>query len=402
MTKLSVKNVGPIKGGCADPYILFDSLTVFLGPQSAGKSTIAKIYASLAWLEKAILRDEIVEEQWGKVDFFLQEVISFQGIASYFRDDSYVHYIGEGCDFTYESGRFSVNVKEGKNSYKMPKIMYVPAERNFLTSISGPELMTRLPRPLHAFLAEYEYAKEWTQRRDIILPIGEIQYRYDSDKNKSYLIGQDYETDLLHGSSGYQSFIPLFLVTEYLSNLVLNDENDPSREMYSVARIRKIKDKLDSILKTKDINSKVRELIRISSKYDYGCFVNVVEEPEQNLYPESQKKALFSLFEALKLNDKNKLVVTSHSPYVLNFIILATEAYNLYSKKLSEESKEKLQTIVPKGSALDINQVHVYELDGQGGVVELSKSEGFLTDVNQLNFAFEEINQSFSDMMELN
>ena len=60
MRKLSVKHVGPIKGGyeSGDGCIDFPGVTMFIGPQGSGKSTIAKLYSTLAWIEKALFRED--------------------------------------------------------------------------------------------------------------------------------------------------------------------------------------------------------------------------------------------------------------------------------------------------------------------------------------------------------
>ena len=48
--------------------------------------------------------------------------------------------------------------------------------------------------------------------------------------------------------------------------------------------------------------------------------------------PESQMKNLFFLLEAANVNDENKIVMTTHSPYVLSYITLAAKAYELMNK----------------------------------------------------------------------
>lgn len=108
MNKLSIKNVGPIKYGSDELFIIISGLTVFLGPQGSGKSTIAKIYSSLSWLEKAILRDELTIAECEVPGFFIEKVISYQGIQSYFKPESFIRFIGKGCEFKLENEAFSV------------------------------------------------------------------------------------------------------------------------------------------------------------------------------------------------------------------------------------------------------------------------------------------------------
>ena len=46
----------------------------------------------------------------------------------------------------------------------------------------------------------------------------------------------------------------------------------------------------------------------------------------------SQMKNLAFLLEAANVNDENKIVMTTHSPYVLSYITLAAKAYELMNK----------------------------------------------------------------------
>ena len=46
----------------------------------------------------------------------------------------------------------------------------------------------------------------------------------------------------------------------------------------------------------------------------------------------SQMKNLAFLLEAANVNDENKIVMTTHSPYVLSYITLAAKSYELMNK----------------------------------------------------------------------
>lgn len=411
MNKLCIRNVGPIKSGYGDKHIEINKLTIFLGPQGSGKSTIAKIYSSLSWLQKVVLRDEVTIKQCEEDGFFINEVIAYQGIQSYFRNDSYIHFIGKGCEFRYEQGKFTARKQEDEDAFNMPKIMYVPAERNFITAIARPEFIKGLPKPLYSFLEEYEQAKQWVSKQGkISLPIGKLAYRFDSESNKSLLEGDGFQTDLLHGSSGFQSLIPLFIVTEYLTSLVLNKKDDPSYELFSIVQKSMIEKKLIKLLErnkgavTSDKFSDVfmKKAKEVVQSYQYKSFINIVEEPEQNLYPESQKMVLFNLIKNLNKIKENKLIITSHSPYILNFITLCTEAYQLYkNENRGLAANEALSNIVPLASTISIEQVNAYELDDKGNVQLLNKEDGFLDDSHSLNTMFEKINDDFSKLLDM-
>lgn len=80
-------------------------------------------------------------------------------------------------------------------------------------------------------------------------------------------------------------------------------------------------------------NETLAEITTVANKYTSSFFLNIVEEPAQNLFPESQMKNLaFFLLEAANVNDENKIVMTTHSSCVLSYITLAAKAYELMNK----------------------------------------------------------------------
>ena len=86
------------------------------------------------------------------------------------------------------------------------------------------------------------------------------------------------------------------------------------------------------------------EITTVLNKYTNSFFLNVVEEPEQNLFLESQMKNVAFLLKAANVNDENKIVMTTHSPYVLSYITLAAKSYELMNKGVKCDSARKNKT----------------------------------------------------------
>ena len=57
--RLRLNNFGPIGPGLSDNngWIDFKRVTVFIGNQGSGKSTVAKLFSTFSWVEKALVRD---------------------------------------------------------------------------------------------------------------------------------------------------------------------------------------------------------------------------------------------------------------------------------------------------------------------------------------------------------
>ena len=61
MSKIKIRNFGPIKEGYQENggWIDIKKVTIFIGNQGSGKSTVAKLISTFMWLEKALIRGDI-------------------------------------------------------------------------------------------------------------------------------------------------------------------------------------------------------------------------------------------------------------------------------------------------------------------------------------------------------
>ena len=142
MAKLKIRNFGPIQKGFSenDGFLEISPVTVICGNQATGKSTIAKLYSIFSWLEKANVKSGL-----GMTNENTDDLVSLckpHRIDEYFNDKTEIHYIGTTYEFIYQNGTFSsktIDLEKNLTQYKRPKIMYVPAERNLLTSIEDAE-----------------------------------------------------------------------------------------------------------------------------------------------------------------------------------------------------------------------------------------------------------------------
>lgn len=107
MAHLSIKNIGPVK----DIDIDLNRINVFLGPQSSGKSTIAKVLSFCQWLQK----DVAVRQSVDHIDknFVEKNLIEYHNISSYLSAESEFHYRGRCVDLDFVDGELAVRVSGG-------------------------------------------------------------------------------------------------------------------------------------------------------------------------------------------------------------------------------------------------------------------------------------------------
>lgn len=341
---LTIKNFGPIK----EATIELKTWLVLIGGQGTGKSTIAKV---LTICQELFFYIQILEK--GKN---VMQPFHLFGIADYFQENSYIEYKKGDVNILYKNGEFTLthdkytNKDELLNIYKevifsevkrtaesmgitaeesledfikknslfmsgnRGTSFYIPAERNLagaFSNVLASILMNKIPLPA-TFLNYLSYFEKARNEFPIYnLPFLHLTYKYANGK-EGIVVPKDGEDELLSlnkCSSGIQSLLPMLMILDFCIN----------------------KNFFDSY---------------------------VIEEPEQNLFPENQLAMLRYLIERTKQIDSQSChIITTHSPYLLSGINISLLA-GLISEKFAKETNE----ILPEKFHLKPGSVAAYSL----------------------------------------
>lgn len=392
MSSIIIQHFGAIKMHNAP--IEIKKVTFFIGNQGSGKSTVAKLIATFMWIEKALVRGDYDRKWFERKNRFKNTFLPYHRIENYLKENTFIQYEGEAYIITYENESLKLEEKKN-NNYSLPQIMYVPSERNFIAYVRSPKELKLFSEALKEFLTEFDNSKEIV--KNLSLPINEAILDYDKLNDALNLKGKDYKIKLTEASSGFQSFVPIHMVSNYLVNTIKKDSGiKVSMSGEEKDRFRK---EVEQIYKNELFTDEQKRIAIsvLSKKFNKTSFVNIIEEPEQNLFPTSQGNMLYSL---LKINNEiadNKLIITTHSPYLVNYVSLAVEAGKL-KQGVTAEKGGRLNEIVP----INADDLAIYQLKEEDGTIELLDSyEGIPSDENFLNNEIGRTNELFADLLDL-
>ena len=411
MSRIKIKNFGPVREGgqTNDGWIDIKKVTVFIGNQGSGKSTVAKLISTFMWIEKALVRGDYDKKWFERKNNLKNQYLNYHRLENYLKNSgvnkTVIEYEGDAFSIVYRND--SLVIKEVHNEeYLLPQIMYVPAERNFITYVKTPRELKISSESLKEFLTEFDNAKNEIKGL-IHLPINNIDIEYDKLNDTLNLEGEGYRVKLTEASSGFQSLVPLFLVSGYLANAVRR-QSETNKETMSSEEMQRFKKGVEDIWNNNNLTDEQKRvaLSVLSAKFNKTAFINIVEEPEQNLFPSSQWQMLQSLLKYNSMNKGNKLIMTTHSPYIINYLSIAIQGEYLESKIKKSSQRDKLLSnlynLIPQESLISADEVVVYQLDEKdGSIIKLETIEGIPSDKNYLNQTLEESNLLFDSLLEI-
>ena len=255
------------------------------------------------------------------------------------------------------------------------------------------------------------------------------------NKNKhdrDYIYDNDRPLLLTNASSGVQSVLPLYQVVLYMliqlyqKTRVLSPEKKSLKKelvsflqtvsMYvSDSKTSQIKKQLNIVMtifnslkgtEVKQIN-KISELSKeelshniyeaihhFDRLFEYHFTQLFIEEPEQNLFPNTQQEFVYWLLGNMSANEmQHSAVITTHSPYIL-FAINNCMMGGLVGHNISMEEKEKFQS---HSAWINPASVSVFELH-EGGLRCIQDEDGIIKD-NYLNKAYKKNSEEYLSLL---
>lgn len=387
MATLNIRNIGPIKEVCLE----LKRYNFFIGPQSSGKSTIAKIISNCLWMEKEIAVHPNKHNNMQYYEsMFISQLEDFHNMHGYFYNQSaFLSYESDYIKIVFENQSCKIQLGSKIKTYERIKILYIPAERNVLVfnnNFNG-------DNNIDSFAFDWLNATNFYNKhsRFKILDLG-IEYYQEQKNGKSEnkIKSNDgvYDITLKSASSGLQSVVPVATVVEFYTTVFYRDNIEskllkPYQEKDRVEIKNFLKEELGG-QKTewskKAVNNRMERLLN-TKRTSF-----VIEEPESNLYPTTQRDLLnFIIKSSCAGKRKNTVTITTHSPYIINQLNLLLKAFD--------------KGIKIDGAAIDFDELNVYaiqngcirDLKVQNEGVHLIDTDMLSDDINDTYDLYEQL-----------
>lgn len=411
--KLVIKNFGPIQSLDLE----LGKMTVLMGPSGSGKSTVLKVLSICRYF--SYLVDFPKVQLFGKGKFSL-EALRDWGLDGFENDESYIFYKNNHYSFEVRNVSYNVeNEVDNPNGVSIfePKLTSISkefekllAEFERLKPKSGDNPTQRSVQLGDAQLGEFQSGQlidNWTiphsfLRGEVkslmnypfyipterglqsIFSLGKSSIQNLSDALFNQLASLD------QTSKGFKEEIgvePLQITYKNINGIGYFREKDNS-EFYPMTKAASgFKSATPIVLATKyysSIEPRKRTFL--------------IEEPEQNIFPETQKALVEYLSSAVK-QFGHSMILTTHSPYIL------TALENLmYANKLgnveSGKFKNKVSEIVREEFWIDQQDVSVYYL-GENGGIDLMQRDEVLINKEYIDSVSNVVNIVFDQLMDI-
>lgn len=379
MASLHIKSFGPIVDSTK---IELTSLMIIIGRQSAGKSTFMKVLSFCRWIEKKIMvstADDIVD-QYTRYNRFVKELKQFHRLNDeYFSENTELMYDGDSIKIEYRGANRNVRINLKKSFAEKrfnTKLSYIPAERNLVSAIQNVDKTYKATERdvLFGFIYEWDEAKTPYTGEHPFKLAATGGFSYVNKSGTDVLLREDgAETPAFYASSGMQSVMPMDVMAHYITGCV--GQNAPL-SMYDRNEISKTNNGLS-----------YRRLVYQSAQL-------FIEEPEQNLYPESQKLVVLSLARSLKKamsngSENSMAVITTHSPYVMSVV-------NVLLKAALVDEKGLEQSVIDKDCIIPSKSISGYYIDEDGVFKNILDTDIPMLSGNELDGVSDWVDESIS------
>ncbi|MDR2168619.1 MAG: ATP-binding protein [Planctomycetaceae bacterium] len=433
MQRIKIKNFGPIR----QVEFNVNDYTVFIGEQASGKSTIARfVYFFLSLKDE--IKSIIYNNDGSAVSPLIERwkeclIVKFNQYwdRTFWQDDTQIKFFLDGAEiiddskfieFSFRNGfpdvLFSASLTSAFNQYadtitsKSEKSVvpnsavarfvlelielsglndvlsdspvnyeYIPAGRTIFSVLRN-ELNPDISFNdilLSDFILTTNYIRRELTKQTVEEHFQNARQIRDSESPKNLIVAEEiykYANRVLHGKYRYENNTD-FICTDSGKNFPLLSSSSGQREAIWI---------LYNIL---------FYVIR-GGNSDSNSLFAVIEEPESHLFPESQRNIMFAL--TLFANHiKNRLMLTTHSPYILTPLSNLLYAFTLGQDKTKRNSVAK---IIDPNLWIDPRRFECYYVDN-GTIESVMDRKTNIINLDKLDMTSVAGNEDFDKLLDI-
>ncbi len=392
--KLIIENFGPIKNIDLD----LGKITVLIGEQATGKSTVAKVLAICRYFSYITDDSNDILNYQGS---FVNTALKDWGLEEFLQDDSSWFY--ENLDYSLEVKR-ELNLKATIGNKELE---YTPA------NVFKPQL-TPKSNQFKKLLSEFEELKPKNEGLLGLVSEWRIPTSFLANQVKSIMNNPFYfpterglQSIFSLGKSSIQNLSDsLFNQFALLDNISKNFKSEIEIEPLDISYKNEngsgyVKKKNEDVFYKLSNGASGYQTsipivlgIKFYTEIDKRKRTFIVEEPEINLFPSTQKK-LMAYFIKNVNNNKHSFIIPTHSPYFLSAINDYLIAYKKGKLNESETSK-----IINKDYWLNIDDISCYQLKNGEAYNIIDKKSGLISD-NIIDDVSDEMNDEFENLLDI-
>ena len=434
MSKLTIENFGPIKKVELD----LKKYNIFIGRQGSGKSCILKIAAFCKWVEKIGISLEIFDYYKKGIsdsEFTNKYLLDFYKLNDFVRSSSRIIYQSQNISINLSFDKEDIIKLEGGTTLKFQgifeRVSYIPAERCLASAI--PNLMSlRIKQNTctYKYLEDWEDAhKSYKKNNQFSIFDTGASFYYDDDLNADFLsIKKDgYENNIRfeNAASGFQSIIPICILTQYYLNrnitlsigekqrteLIkkLTDTYDKQKDKSQIIndftnlydsytnKIVKGKEKQDDLTMYLLLSDLVSVLSDNNNSFKQINSSLFLEEPEANIYPETQYELVKWLVASINNGNNNSIFIATHSPYILTSFNNLIQAGN--SAMSNPDKRNEINAVMETETFVNFDEIGVFEVK-DGTIEDIKDYDLHLIDANSIDGVSDRIQAQFSKLLD--
>ncbi len=400
--KLIIKNFGPFT---EQVEFEFNKYSVIIGPQASGKSIVAKLIT--------IFRNSRL------VDYFEESLKNFN-IAIFISKDTEIYYYSDIYSAKFFKGEieFEINKnvenildknQQGDIDLLAEYLKQFKAVEHSIDSLKVKEI-SELKKKIALLIMKLGFDKEENIEafgKATFIPHFKDSYYIPSER----LFYAMFKESI---SSIIKADIPLPKVLIELGAMVedLRNRNETNLLEFQQIRFEQRNDKLmisigENKIPISFASSGIQSLYpillicnslknkEIQAKREHQYISVAIEEPELNLFPQAQNEITKKIIESVNSTENVRVIITSHSPY-----ILTTINNLLFKGKLKKlvESKDGTESEINFNDSINFEDISAYYIE-DGKVDNLIDPQTQLINAKKLDAISYTINNEFTELM---